>query len=67
MSLIYWIENTKTDIELVLPKYGILSQITQDSFIVLCYSVNFHFQSTVGALLSVFVERLGSFISSEFT
>ena len=26
MSLIYWIRNTKTDAELVLPKHGILSR-----------------------------------------
>ena len=27
VSLIYWVENTKTNAELVLPKHGILSPI----------------------------------------
>ena len=32
MSFIYWIENTKTNVELVLPKYSILSQLEATGF-----------------------------------
>ena len=35
MSLIYWVGNTKTDSELVLPKHGILSPSVEDKLEIL--------------------------------
>ena len=35
MSLIYWVGNTKTDFELVLPKHGILSPSVENKLEIL--------------------------------
>jgi len=39
VSLIYWIENTKTDVELIFPKHGILSPRTMDHWVLLLSGV----------------------------